>query len=274
MLSHAPPATIGVSRPRSTLQLVEESVNATVTNRRHVPFSGVNNLRDLGGYTTESGKVTQWRRVFRSDSPHNFTSGDLEVFDVMGIGVIYDLRRRAEREEDPGPRPCKHVELPSRQVFATDPSTLRTRDDGERWLFEDYCGMLEVAGPVFGRLFTEFAESEGPVMFHCMGGKDRTGMTAALLLSCLGVDRQTVLDDYELTSHYSGPERVPHVVDLFVAGGITRDAAIGMLSTPRWAMESALDRLESHYGGIESYLHGPGGMDKDALESLRDRLLG
>jgi protein-tyrosine phosphatase len=60
--------------------------------------------------------------------------------------------------------------------------------------------MLDVAGPMFGRLFAEFAESDSSVMFHCMGGKDRTGMTAALLLGCLGVDRQTVLDGYELTS--------------------------------------------------------------------------
>jgi protein-tyrosine phosphatase len=252
---------------------MEGSINASGAERRRVPFSGVKNLRDLGGYRTESGITTRWHQVFRSDSPHNFTPGDLEAFDVLGIHVIYDLRRGAEREEDPGPRPCVHVELPSRQVFATDPSTLNNRADGEQWLFEDYCGMLEFGGPVFGRLFTEFARSEGPVMFHCMGGKDRTGMTAALLLSCLGVDRQTVLDDYELTSRFSGPERIPHVVDLFVAGGMTRDAAVGILSTPRWAMERALGRLDSNYGGIESYLCGPGRMDQRTLEVLRDRLL-
>jgi hypothetical protein len=82
------------------------------------------------------------------------------------------------------------------------------------------------------------------------------------------------LDDYELTSRYSGPERIPHVVDLFVAGGIAPEAAIAMLSTPRWAMEGALDRLDSTYGGIESYLLGPGGMDRRTLKSLLGRLLG
>ncbi len=133
--------------------------------------------------------------------------------------------------------------------------------------------MLEVAGPVFGDLFSELADCEGPVMFHCMGGKDRTGMTAALLLSCLGVDRDTVLDDYELTSRYSGPDQIPHVVDLFVSGGIARDAAIGILSTPRWAMENALGRLDSTYGGIEAYLCGLGGMDQRTIESLRTVLL-
>ncbi len=133
--------------------------------------------------------------------------------------------------------------------------------------------MLELAGPVFGDLFSQFAECEGPLMFHCMGGKDRTGMTAALLLSCLGVDRETVLDDYELTSRYSGPDRIPHVVDLFVSGGIAREAAIGILSTPRWTMENALDRLDSTFGGIEAYLRGFGEMDQRTIESLRSRLL-
>ena len=248
------------------------SSSAWISDRR-LPFVGVNNFRDLGGYRTETGAVTLWGRVFRSDSPHNFTAADLEAFDALDISVIYDLRRDAERDEDPGPRPCVHQELPSKPVFATDVNTLRDRTDGERWLFEDYCGMLEVAGPVFGELFSQFADREGPMMFHCMGGKDRTGMTAALLLSCLGVDRETVLDDYELTSRYSGPDQIPHVVDLFVTGGIAREAAIGILSTPRWAMQNALDRLDSSYGGIEAYLCGLGGMNQRTIESLRARLL-
>jgi protein-tyrosine phosphatase len=263
-----------MSRGSTTLRNMQEVIDsATETGKRRLPFVGVKNFRDLGGYRTESGATTLWGRVFRSDSPHNFTAADLEVFDSLHVRVIYDLRRDAERDADPGPRPCVHRELPSGPVSATEANTLKDRSDGERWLFEDYCRMLQVAGPVFGDLFSECADCEAPVMFHCMGGKDRTGMTAALLLSCLGVDRDTVLDDYELTSRFSGPDQIPHVVDLFVSEGIEREAAVGILSTPRWTMENALDRLDSAYGGIETYLCGPGGMDQRTIESLRSRLL-
>ena len=264
-----------MSHTGTTVRTVQEAIDSRAeVGERRLPFVGVNNFRDLGGYRTESGAVTLWGRVFRSDSPHNFTAADLEVFDALDIRVIYDLRRDAERAADPGPRPCVQRELPSGPVRATDVNTLRDKDDGERWLFEDYCRMLQIAGRVFGGLFSQFADCDGPVLFHCMGGKDRTGMTAALLLSCLGVDRATVLDDYELTSRYSGPDRIPHVVDLFVSEGIDREAALGILSTPRWAMENALDRLDSTYGGIDAYLCGPGGMDQTTIESLRSRLLG
>ncbi len=255
------------------MQEAIDSAAAEVGERR-LPFEGVNNFRDLGGYGTESGAATLWGRVFRSDSPHNFTAADLEAFDALDIRVIFDLRRDAERAADPGPRQCVQRVLPSGPVAATDVNTLRDTRDGERWLFEDYCRMLQVAGPVFGGLFSQFAHCEGPMMFHCMGGKDRTGMTAALLLTCVGVDRDTVLDDYELTSRYSGPDRIPHVVDLFVSEGIAREAAVGILGTPRWAMGDALDRLDDIHGGIEAYLRGPGGMDQATIESLRSRLLG
>jgi len=59
--------------------------------------------------------------------------------------------------------------------------------------------MLKEAGPLFGELLSRLTQPHGlPAVFHCAGGKDRTGMAAALLLSWLEVDRETVLDDYEL----------------------------------------------------------------------------
>ncbi len=133
--------------------------------------------------------------------------------------------------------------------------------------------MLERAGPVFGRLFSELAYGSGPAVFHCTGGKDRTGLTAALLLSCLGVARQKVLDDYELTSRYRVAEHVPAVVELFVAKGIARPAAEGMLHAPRWAMAEALELLDTEYGGIRSYLVMQGGMTESSLAALAERLV-
>jgi protein-tyrosine phosphatase len=103
----------------------------------------------------------------------------------------------------------------------TDWNTLADQESGERWLLEDYCAMLAVAGPVFGRLFALLAEADaGPSLLHCAAGKDRTGMAAALLLTCLGVDRELVLDDYELTTAYCPADRWRTVLELFVDGGV------------------------------------------------------
>lgn len=240
---------------------------------RRLLFGRVTNFRDLGGYPTCMGGETRWGQVFRSDSLHKLASSDVAAFDAVGLSVIYDLRRQDERTTDPGHPACVHLELPSRRVGDTDPSALRDRTDGERWLFEDYAGMLAAGGPVFGRLFSEVASGFGPAVFHCTGGKDRTGLTAALLLTCLGVSRETVLDDYELTSQYRGAEHLPAVVDFFVAKGIERSAAEGLLSTPRWAMADALRVLDTTFGGIGAYLVDQGNMAEAAIASLLGRLV-
>jgi protein-tyrosine phosphatase len=108
---------------------------------------------------------------------------------------------------------------------------------------------------------------------HCAGGKDRTGLAAALLLSWLGVDRKIVLDDYELTGRTQTPERHREILDRFVSAGMSHDAAVALLAAPRWVMAEALDVVDDEYGGVEAYLRGPAAMSVETLDALRLQLL-
>jgi len=239
---------------------------------RRVPFAGALNFRDIGGYPVAGGGMTRWRAVYRSDSLHYLTGGDLTAFDAMGVTTIYDLRRPDEIASFPGPRDHVHLPVPSGDL-AKSAAGLQTRRDGEEWLAADYLSMLATAAPAFSRLLTCLADDTGlPAVIHCLGGKDRTGMTIALLLTALGVDRGTVLDDYELTSRYHA-SRVPEVVEAFTRLGIGRPAGEAIMSTPRWAMAQALRELDQEHAGIRPYLLGPGGMKPQTLSALRATLV-
>jgi protein-tyrosine phosphatase len=241
---------------------------------RRVALEGALNFRDIGGYATSAGGVVATGRVFRSDSLHRCSDLDLVALDALGVRAVYDLRRAEEIERSPGPRQHVHMEVQSRRLADSDPATLQESADGERWLLKDYLTMLERSGPVFGSLFSRLVEPDGsPCVLHCLGGKDRTGMAAALLLSWLGVDRDTVLDDYQLTGRLAGPDQLRDVVDDLVSSGIGRPAAAALLTTPRWAMASALEVLDNDYGGIEAYLRGPAAMTSTALDRLHDQLV-
>lgn len=241
---------------------------------RKVPFAGALNFRDIGGYPCNGGQ-TRWGVVYRSDSLHFLSPADLPVFDALGIEAIYDLRRSDEIGQHPGPRAHVHLALPSGNPLARgEPQKLTTRRDGEQWLLADYYGMLAAAATSFGDLFTRLTDpARVPAVIHCLGGKDRTGLTAALLLTALGVDREVVLDDYELSNDCRGVRHVPEVVELFVDSGMTREAAEGVLSAPRWAMASALEHLDDSYVGIENYLLGPCGMSQMTLNALKAALV-
>src|SRR5262249_37921429 len=45
-------------------------------------------------------------------------------------------------------------------------------------------------------------ESSYPLVFHCAGGRDRTGLTAALVLTAAGVSWPDVGEDYLLSTQY------------------------------------------------------------------------
>ena len=248
---------------------------AIVVAERRVRFDGITNLRDLGGYATADGGTTRWGRVFRADALHKLTAGDLTAFDALGIATVYDLRSELERGEFPNPCPSQHVPIVGRPADAPAPapSPSMTTREGEERLRDLYVGALEHSADAIGSILRGIAAGPGPVLFHCHGGKDRTGIVAAVLLLTLGVDRELVLDDYEATRRYRLPEHQQDSFANMIAAGIPPEAAAGVLGTPRWAMAAAVDAIEGPLGGIEAYLDGPAGVDAATRDALRDLLL-
>ncbi len=96
---------------------------------------------------------------------------------------------------------------------------------------------------------------------------------AALLLELLGVDREDVLDDYELTSRYRLRHHQDESYDSLVRSGMGPEAAGAVLGTPRWAMAEALTALDEVYGGIDDYLVVRAGLAPATLDQLRRQLI-
>ena len=176
---------------------------------RRVGLDGPANFRDLGGYRAGAHRLRRGR-VFRSDSLSRMTESDVRhVVDELGVVTVVDLRAGHEVETyGHGPLGSEGVlvhHLPiadetrperiERPPDAPDPSTLT--------LDRIYLLMLDrYADRFVGVLRTLADDANHPIVFHCAAGKDRTGLVAALLLSLLGVDDETVAADYALTSEH------------------------------------------------------------------------
>jgi protein-tyrosine phosphatase len=251
---------------------------AVVVGERRVPFDGVTNFRDLGGYATTDGRRTRWGRVFRSDALHRFTTEDRERYESLGLNAVFDLRGDQERERYPNPFPSVQLALLSQPASEAATPPDRTvwlgAAGGEQMLRQMYQGLLANAAMAFGRLLGALAEPDGlPGVFHCTGGKDRTGMASALLLELLGVPRRLVLDDYELTSRFRLRQHQTESYENLLAMGMGPETAGAVLGTPRWAMAETLQELDDSYGGARAYLVGPAGMDAATVDRLLSRLL-
>jgi protein-tyrosine phosphatase len=259
------------------LRCRETGAMSILTGTRRIEFDGAHNFRDLGGYRSQLGGELRWGLVYRAGRIDQLTARDQDHFRSLGIRTVYDLRRDDERERFPDPVPNVHVCLMSR-VFEhsamPDTATFVDHHHSVQFLRELYVGLLTHAGREIGEIFTGMAQADAlPVLFHCTAGKDRTGVVAALLLSWLGVDREVVLDDFELTEQYIGHELHEEMFQRMLERGMAPEAAAGMLHASRDTMAAALDELEVRYGGIERYLREMAGADSATLRALRERLI-
>jgi protein-tyrosine phosphatase len=253
---------------------------------RLVPLKGALNFRDLGGYTGLDGRTVRWGRVFRSDALHALTDADLEVIAELGLRSVFDLRWSHERERQPTAIPTSHGMRSLHLMVGEDPDLTNSKelmdqildgslpeaDDG--FMAQMYVDMLRDGAATFGQLLTHLAEHDWlPALFHCTAGKDRTGISAALLLSVLGVDETTILDDYELSTLYRSDKRIEELRPTLEAAGVDIEKVRPFLSARRPVMEATLSHLHTDHGGVERYLTEEAGVSPTTLDRLRALLL-
>ncbi|HYD10575.1 MAG TPA: tyrosine-protein phosphatase [Acidimicrobiales bacterium] len=252
-------------------------------SERRVALEGNMNLRDLGGYVGLDGRTVRWGLVFRSDALHALTAADIDVVRGLGLRAVFDLRRTVECERQPTIVWSEDVRI-VRMCVGDDaehgPELIDLIMSGElpeaddQFVVDLYTGMLTDAAPVFGGVLSALADDGGlPALFHCMAGKDRTGLVSALLLTVLGVDRETVLDDYCLTNEYRSNRRIEEMRPSIEAAGVDVEKVRPFLSARRPVLTDTLSWIDATHGGVEAYLTGPAGMSPSTLDVLRARLL-
>jgi protein-tyrosine phosphatase len=269
--------TAGVTARDDDRVSIERVLVDTASGRqRLIPFDGTENFRDLGGHPTRFGVSTRWGTLFRSDGLQALSEADVERYRTLGIRVVYDLRRDSERVSRPNRVPseahCMMTPVDALGEVAAVRTEVRDRRGGEQMLRAMYAQMAAHSTPVIAGVLTGIADAERlPAVFHCHAGKDRTGLIAALVLEAVGVDRETVLDDYEVSRvlHQDNPQSFTMLVE----SGMAPEAAAGALGAPRWAMAETLADIDREHGGVEAYLLGRVGLSGDVVDRLRDSLL-
>jgi protein-tyrosine phosphatase len=256
--------------------------SAVVAAERLVSLQRGRNFRDLGGYQTAGGGRVRWGLVFRSASLHRLTAADLITLDRLGLRVVYDLRGDEERERAPSVLPdgvrCELLPIGGTAAKTKELTDLvlagRLAEVPPDFLVRIYDAMVDVAAGTFGRLLTRLAEPDGlPALFHCHAGKDRTGIVAALLLSLLGVDERTVLDDYQLSGIHYTEHQLAAVQARLADTGVDVERYRAVFGTPRHAMATVLAGLRERHGSLEAYLQDEAGVDHEVFAALRAALV-
>lgn len=251
---------------------------------RVLGLEGASNFRDFGGYAAGDGRRVRWRHLYRSNKLSELTTSDRARLDALSIRTIFDLRVRPEREADP--TSWSHPELAVRTFPPGDKRPLvemaaayAPDEAGARALMKEFYGtMPRTMAHVFGAVLREVAEGASPCIVHCSAGKDRTGIACALLLSALGVPRETVIEDYAMTQMLRRPESdMARAVNPGRHEGLrarfSPQAIAVMMAAHADYLGHAFAAMEEDHGSVRDYIRDRLEVDEATLARLADRLL-
>ena len=244
-------------------------------SKRHFPFEGCFNFRDIGGYHNQDGKKVKKGLYFRAGRQDRMTDKDLAHLSDLNIATQIDLRKQEEvMDQGIGPLKAmgaKYINIPVIPEGGSDKLNKLVGDTGISG--KRYLGYLEFGPASWLSLFEILAEEKNlPLLLHCTAGKDRTGVSTAFLLSVLGVSREIIEADYLLTN--LDTERQADFIERTVGypEGYDRKKMISIAGVPRSAMKDFLDGMESKWGSVTEYLKEIG-VTKDQMDKVRDNFL-
>jgi protein-tyrosine phosphatase len=231
-------------------------------------FPSLLNARDLGGYPTVDGAVTRCRSLMRADDLAQLSPEGLDALAAYGVETVLDLRWPEEIAAAPSPVPRQ---LPGVRYV----SVSLLGDSPARWgALGGYCAKEQWKCTVLERLQPQLntalaavaAAGPGPLLFHCVAGKDRTGVIAALLLALADVVPRAIAADYAASTG--------NLQDAYLHRYRDGDPA-AIIEAVRCPEQGVYNMLyyRDRAGGTRSYLGGIG-LDPTQISRLRARLRG
>ena len=220
---------------------------------RRLHLESVYNIRDLGGYFTNNNTITKWNLLLRSADLADINERDRDILYEYGVRTIINLK---EPGETPNP-----IESDKRFCYIQAPLV----DDFQRMfsIIKDYNGsfyltMIEAFKENIRQIMALISLhiGNGGILFHCVSGKDRTGIISALLLLLNGVSELDVLTDFISSAIYLRP-----VADK------ENKTYEKILKYPE-EIESVIEYINCTYGGAEGYLKSIGVHNAD-MEKIK-----
>ncbi len=253
---------------------------------RVLKLSGVHNFRDYGGYAVDQGGRIKRGLLFRSGQYCDAHDADLLQISALQLKHVIDMRGNSERAK----YPCRRPDGFSGEIVFFDGETAALAPHVEaaegalneaaaHAKMEALYANLPFREPliaVMRQYFAALAEGQGASLVHCLAGKDRTGMAAALLHHALSVHPDDAMEDFLLTNTAGN-------IDARVAAGAQairdkwgpiEDSTIRILmSVDARYLASMRKAVEREHGSLDGFLTNVLEVDTVRRDALRLHLI-
>ncbi len=253
-------------------------------------LAGVRNFRDVGGLPTVDGRRVRFGVLFRSGHLAHATQEDASFLGSLGLHTIFDFRNAADQQlegpdvELPGVR---NVNLPLsdpadgaefwRMVRDGDLDQLRAilaDGKGADRMITSYRSIIKERTTEHSQVLHALAEDSVPALMHCAAGKDRAGLSIAVTLLALGVEREAIVEDYLKSNAKHRRYKVHRTSSAASAYSPEVMELLSPLFDARAEyLAAAFETIEETWGGVDTYLREGLRVTPEIRERLRERLL-
>jgi len=244
-------------------------------------LEGVLNFRDIGGYKTRDGHTIRYNLLYRSAVLSGMTLADNEELAPLNIRYEIDLRTPGQRSQQPthwGPNPPDVIDIPflvgqAPPLNASDrlnPAKVRASALG------GYATYATLNAPTIGRVLHVLAQGDEPALIHCNGGKDRTGVTIAVLMTLLGASRKDVYREYLLSNRPPTEAQSRHMAEVrnqpYPPAKVDPEIErAGFLDASR--LDAFFHAIDANYGSFQAYVRDGLKLSNEDVQNLRRRFL-
>ncbi len=247
------------------------------STQRLVHVRGAVNFRDVGGYKTTDGRQVKWNRVFRSASIQGLTPSDMDTLRAKHIYTVIDFRGKQESAQAPDRL------LPDTDYLLSPAGSddgMMSKDQmskmfkGDGFLEEFYGkGGIKYFGERYRPLFQKLLvmKDTTAMLYHCTGGRDRTGMATALFLYTLGVPRQTINEDFTASNIYLRPMMGRMMKPMAEQTGMTVEQLNKKMELRPELLDIFFNALKTEYGSVEAFMQKELGIGERETKMLREK---
>ena len=269
-------------------------------SQRAIAFDGIENARDLGTLVMQDGQIVRTGMLVRSGNLSKATDNDVAVLkEKYRLTDVFDFRFEAEANAAPdriidGVSYTHLSTLPNAfiQGFSSsrpDTTKMDTRDIAAvllKYAFDPKAQAMArqlypaivtdtMAQRYYGAFLRGILRAEGGVLWHCSQGKDRAGWASAFLLAALGADRETIVEDFDLSNQSYAPAIEAMTAKVREMNGDSEAVAFvrAMVGVSRENFEATLDLIDQRYGSLSAYIENQLGFKKEEQQQLRTKYL-
>jgi len=251
------------------------SAQVADSSMREVKLQGAVNFRDLGGYKTKDGKTVKLGLLYRSAALNTLTDADVAKIASLNIKYDFDFRGPYEVKTAPDkiPTSTTRISLPAGSENVGDSTYMKNMAKymkSDSFLISFYTVLTPYKDrytPLFDSLISN--KTASPILFHCTAGKDRTGIAAALILYALGVDEETIFNDYEATNYYRRNENAKAIAQMTKYYGLDEKMATNMMGAKREYIQATFATIKAQYGTMDNYLEKVLGLTPKKIKQLK-----